>query len=203
MEELFKTLVKGHVLIKDETTGEILVDCQNAIHYENFSIAIAQSLGAGPLNVTTAPGFFYAMAFGNGGTSVSATGIVTYNPPNNVGISASLYNQTYSKVINNNFAADPDIVNNNIAVNHVTGKAYTDILVTCMLDYGEPADQQAFDNTTDFTGPYVFDELGIVGPTGQLLTHVIFNPIQKSLNRLISISYTVRIQTLTNLQPSS
>jgi hypothetical protein len=28
---------------------------------------------------------------------------------------------------------------------------------------------------------------------------VIFHPVQKSLNRLIQVDYTVRIQTLTNL----
>jgi hypothetical protein len=78
-------------------------------------------------------------------------------------------------------------------------------LVTCLLDYGEPAGQSAFDNTAYTTDQYAFDELGLKGWSatgaglGKLLTHVIFHPVQKSLNRLIQIEYTVRIQSLTNL----
>ena len=84
------------------------------------------------------------------------------------------------------------------------GKVYTDILVSCLLDYGEPSGQQAFDNSTDFNGDFVFDELGLKTWNGsatelRLITHVIFHPVQKSLNRQIQIDYTVRIQTLTNL----
>ena len=32
---------------------------------------------------------------------------------------------------------------------------------------------------------------------GRLLTHVVFHPVQKSLNRLVQIDYTVRVQSLT------
>jgi hypothetical protein len=75
------------------------------------------------------------------------------------------------------------------------------------LDYGEPAGQQAFDNGTNFNGEYVFDELGLQCWNGSssnllLITHVIFHPVQKSLNRQIQIDYTLRIQTLTNLSVS-
>jgi len=77
------------------------------------------------------------------------------------------------------------------------------LFVTCLLDYGEPSGQQAFDNSTSTNDTFVFDELGLVSynpnGTGLLLTHVIFNPVQKSLNRLIQIDYTVRIQSLTGL----
>ena len=94
-------------------------------------------------------------------------------------------------------------------IRHIPGKIYSDILVTCLLDYGEPNGQQLFDNSQNLNGQFVFDELGLRGrstdgtsglsSTGLLLTHVVFHPVQKALNRLIQIDYTVRIQTLTNL----
>jgi hypothetical protein len=125
-------------------------------------------------------------------------------PPNTTGANADLYNQTYFKVVNDNSAADTDITNNYMEVLHTSGQVYTDILVSCLLDYGEPPEQQAFDNSSNFNGEFVFDELGLKGVNGdttnlRLLTHVIFHPVQKSLNRQIQIDYTVRIQTLTNL----
>lgn len=194
--------IDGYVKIIDPVTNEILVDKKNSIHYENFSKALARSICAGPLNATdveSAGGFIKSMAFGNGGTDVSTTGVITYKTPNYVGPSTNLYNTTYTKVINQNFSNNIDPTKSNLVVNHLVGKAYTDILVTCLLNYAEPSDQQAFDNTTSFDDMYVFDELGLKSSDGELLTHVIFHPVQKSLNRLIQIEYTVRIQTLSNL----
>jgi len=194
--------IEGFVKIFNPETGEVLVDKKNAIHYENISISMAQTLSDRNL------GYIYLMAFGNGGSSVDPTGVITYLPPNTTGQNADLYNETYAKVVDDNSAADTDPTNNKMTVLHTTGKAYTDILVQCLLDYGEPAGQQAFDNSTNFNGEFVFDELGLKAITGldnnnlpqlRLLTHVIFHPVQKSLNRQIQIDYTVRIQTLTNL----
>ena len=107
-------------------------------------------------------------------------------------------------MVDDNSAADTDPANNYMTVVHTSGNVYTDIITTCLLDYGEPAGQQAFDNSTNFNGEYVFDELGLQCQNGSasnllLITHVIFHPVQKSLNRQIQIDYTLRIQTLTNL----
>ena len=190
--------VQGWLKIFDPNDGEIFVDKHNAIHYENMSIALAQSLANKNL------GFIYAMAFGNGGSSVDPTGVITYLPPNTTGTNADLYNQTYIKVVDDNSAANTNPSRNKLTVLHTSGQVYTDVLVSCLLDYGEPPGQQPFDNSTNFNGEYVFDELGLKGWEGSaaelmLLTHVIFHPVQKSLNRQIQIDYTVRIQTLTNL----
>jgi hypothetical protein len=190
--------IEGFVKIYDPVTGEVLLDKKNAIHYENISLAMAQTLS--DRNV----GYIYEMAFGNGGSSVDPTGVITYLPPNTTGQNADLYNQTYSKVVNDNSAANTDPENNRMTPLHVSGTVYSDILVTCLLDYGEPPEQQAFDNSTNFNGEFVFDELGLKTWNGavdnlRLITHVIFHPVQKSLNRQIQIDYTLRIQTLSNI----
>jgi len=194
--------MEGHIRIFDPESGEDYVNKRNAIHYENMSEALALSLS----NKTT--GFVHEMAFGNGGTNVDPTGVITYLPANSTGQNASLYNQTYYKVVDDNSSLNTDAGRNKLTVNHVSGNIYSDIVVSCLLDYGEPSGQQAFDNTRNFNDTYPFVELALnswIGTvnTGKLITHVIFHPVQKSLNRLIQIDYTIRIQTLTNLSSIS
>lgn len=195
--------VRGHIKIFDPQSGEVLIDKPNAIHYENFSVALANNIANKGQN------FVYEMTFGNGGTSVDTTGIITYLPTNTVGQNSNLYNPTYSKVVDDTAIANTNPASNKITVAHIPGTIYTDILVSCLLDYGEPSGQAPFDNSQDLGSEYVFDELGLRGrstdgttgltSTGLLLTHVVFHPVQKALNRLIQIDYTVRVQTLTNL----
>lgn len=189
--------IEGHIKIHDPETKEVFIDKRNAIHYENMSIALAQSIA------NSGQGFIYEMAFGNGGTAVDPTGIITYLTPNSSGTNASLYNQTYTKIVDDRSSNNTDPLRNYIETRHVTGTNYTDVFITCLLDYGEPSGQLAYDNTNNNESAYVFDELGLksYSTTGNslLLTHVIFHPVQKSLNRLIQIDYTVRIQSLTGL----
>ena len=189
--------IEGHIKIHNPETGEVFINKRNAIHYENISIALAQSLA------NSGQGFIYEMAFGNGGTAVDPTGIVTYLTPNSTGSNASLYNETYKKVVDDRSSNNTDPTRNFIETRHVTGTNYTDVFVTCLLDYGEPSGQQAFDNSNNNDSLYIFDELGLKSYSSLgnslLLTHVIFHPVQKSLNRLIQIDYTVRIQSLTGL----
>ena len=188
-------LIQGHIKIHDPESGAVFVNKRNAIHYENMSVALAESVA------NQGQGFINSMAFGNGGTSVDPTGIITYLTPNSTGTNASLYNQTYSKVVDDRSVTNLDPQRNKIETRHVNGTNYTDVLVTCLLDYGEPNGQDAVDQASQANSLYVFDELGLVSyspsGTGKLLTHVVFHPVQKSLNRLVQIDYTVRVQSLT------
>lgn len=187
---------EGHIKIFDPETEEVFIDKRNAIHYENMSVAMVNALS------NQGQGSIYEMVFGNGGTTVDPTGLITYLTTNTVGINTSLYNQTYNKVVDQNSANNTDSVRNKMEIRHVSGATYSDIIVSCVLDYSEPDGQQAFDNSVDMNGNFVFDELGLksYNPNGdgKLLTHVIFHPVQKSLNRLLQIDYTIRIQSLTS-----
>ena len=191
--------LQGHIKIFDPETKEVYVDKRNAIHYENFSIALASGVS------NQESGVIAEMAFGNGGSRIDPTGIITYLTPNSSGSGASLYNQTYYKTVDgrNPNATDPS--RNFMEVRHIVGTTYSDILVSCLLDYGEPSGQAAFDTGSSQNNSFVFDELGLksynsAGPnTGLLLTHVIFHPVQKSLNRLIQVDYTIRVQSLSGV----
>lgn len=188
--------IQGHIKIFDPTTKEVFINKRNAIHFEHFSIALAQSIS------NQGEGMIAEMVFGNGGTRVDPTGIITYLTPNNAGYNAALYNQTYFKAVDGNRVNATDSSRNFMETRHIPGTPYSDVLISCLLDFGEPAGQDAFDTASGSEGPYIFDELGLkayspVGPnTGMLLTHVIFHPVQKSLNRMIQIDYTIRIQSI-------
>ena len=194
--------IEGFLKVYDPNNGEVFVDKKNAIHYENMSDAIANSLSNRGIGSIT------KMAFGNGASSVDDTGVITYLPTNTIGQNAALYNQTYAKIVDDTSVLNRNPTRNKMLVSHTSGKVYTDILIQCLLDYGEPAGQSAFDNSTQMESSFTFDEMGLLGDYGidasgnqltKLLTHVVFHPVQKSLNRQIQIDYTVRIQSLTNV----
>ena len=190
--------IEGHIKIYDPISKEVFIDKRNAIHYENFSIALAESMS------NQDSGMISEMAFGNGGTRIDPTGIITYLTPNTVGSEAQLYTESYAKTVDAKRPSSLDPARNYMEVRHRAGTYYSDILVSCLLDFGEPYDQLAFDNSTNNDGRYVFDELGLKSYTpegdgqGMLLTHVVFHPVQKSLNRMIQVDYTVRIQSLSS-----
>jgi len=186
-----KVLAEGHVVIKDLDTNEIILDKYNAINFENLAYVIAQLLG----NKTTGGNEHYItkMAFGHGGTIIDGNGNVSYKTPKVNGPNGALYLPSPA-------VADPlldftkDITD--ITVVNQETQAYTDLEMTVILDYNEPSNALATDTSADFEEPgdYVFDEIALVSGNDEYLTHLIFHPIQKSLNRKLEIIYSLRIR---------
>ena len=182
--------VEGHITIWDPENGEVLVRRRNAINFENMSIAIANLL-ANESGATSTYGIA-TMRFGNGGTLIDGLGAVTYKSTNTNVTSGALYNQTHSQSVDEVVSGSAD---NGTEVLHTNGNLYSDVVVTCTLDYNQPAGQDTFDTSASMNGTYVFDELALYTANLNLLTHVIFHPVQKSANRRIQVLYTLRIRT--------
>jgi len=183
-------LMQGHIIIRDAVTKEEIVNKRNAIHFENMSVSLIRSLA----NKDNGP--LFEMSFGNGASNINGLGIITYLPPNVIGQTADLYNETYSSIIDDTRGAPVD---NTLTVVHQSGALFTDIVISVTLGFGEPNGQDVSDAASNSNGQFVFDELGLksfdLDPTKRLLlTHVIFNPVQKSLNRSIEVLYTLRLQ---------
>ena len=195
MKEKANPSIIGHVLIKNKETKKEIVNKHNEIHFENMSIALVKGLSHRP------DGHIHEMHFGNGASSVSAIGNITYLPPNVQGSSADLYNSTYFKVIDDQSPLNLDPENNFMEIRHSSNNFFSDIIITATLDFNEPNGQEAFDDAINLENDFIFDEIGLKSfsnnpGTGLLLSHVIFNPIQKSLNRVIEIIYTIRVSLI-------
>lgn len=190
---LSKNQVKGSILIRDPDTEEIIVKKDNAIHFENMSITIARALAG------RSDGHIAEMWFGSGASTTSGSGGISYFPPNVIGSTANLYNPTFFKIINPNNPNNTDPSRNRFEVRHTASTLFTDITIFALLDYNEPSGQSDLDNSVNNEGTFIFDELGLragndVAGSGLLLTHVVFHPVQKALNRRIEIQYSIRIQ---------
>lgn len=180
--------MKGHVFIRDTSTNEVLFDGSNAIHYGNMARITAQALSG----QFSGSAFINWMAFGNGATAIDTSGRVVYKTPRvseTFESAAGLYNRTYEK----------SFESQNATLEVITGPSYTDIKITVLLGFNEPATQDIFDSAVSLEGDFVFDEIGLFSKSSVIddaimLTHVIFHPVQKSQNREIEIVYTVRIQ---------
>ena len=182
--------IEGHITIWDPENGEVLVRRRNAINFENMSIAIANLLA----NESGLVGTYdiAEMRFGNGGTIIDGLGAVTYKSTNTNITTGALYNETYTQTVDEAITGSSD---NSVEVSHTNGELYSDVIVTCTLDYADPAGQDALDTSVDMNGNYVFDELALYTANETMLTHVIFHPVQKSANRKIQVIYTLRIRT--------
>lgn len=183
-----KTSIHGFLRIYEEETGKVLFNRHNDIHYENMSIALAQSLA-------NKKGWIKEIVFGNGGVKLNAANEYIYTAPQTIGKSATLHNQTYSKVVDdNNLDENTDPTRNFMQVQHVTGNYYTDILIRATLEKNEPSDQNVFNNDTAVISDYSFSEVGLKTYQGDLITHLVFSNVQKSSNITLVFDYLLRIQ---------
>ena len=182
--------IEGHIKIWDPESGEVLVRRRNAVNYENMSIAIANLLASEAGSTSTYE--VSTMRFGNGGTSIDGLGAVTYKATNTNSSTGALYNQTFSQAVDESVTGS---ANNSVEASHTSPNTYSDVIVTCTLDYATPSGQDTLDTATNMDGTYVFDELALYTANNDLLTHVIFHPVQKSANRKIQVVYTLRIRS--------
>lgn len=193
--------IDGHVKIWDPETKEIFVSKHNAINPETMTLIIATMLQGNN------DSYVYEMHLGNGGLIIDETGNITYNDVTDnlsTGIEAGLYNATYFKVVDTNDSTNnTDIVNNKVVVSHTSGLNYTDLIITCTLEENEPEsndENSLVTSPAEYNGDYIFNELGLKSRgnngknTGYLLSHIVFDPVQKSANRVIQIIYTLRIR---------
>lgn len=200
--DLPRLMMKGHVLITDAETGEVMFDGCNDINAENMSYAIAQSLCGERTVGGDALGAIYQMRFGNGGTAIIAgEDRINYKKPR-VSTLSSLYSDRYGKNVNKTLDQSVDANYNSVKAVHIPGQTFSDIVTTCTLGLGEPTGQAATDASkvagTAEAGTskddFVFDELGLYDFSGKHLTHIVFHPIQKSANRILQVKYTIRVQ---------
>jgi len=182
----FYTTVIGEVCIQDATTLEIIQKKKNAIHPKNMAAAIARSLSRND------NGYIFKMSFGNGGTFLNSSSKIIYRSPNVLG-GADLYNPTYEVQVDSNTQGTP--ASNSVVSSDSPSPAITSVVtITCVLNADEPSGQAVSSNlTTDANSPYSFDELGLKTADGLLLSHLIFNPIEKTANRAFLITYTLTI----------
>lgn len=101
--------VKGHLTITDDT-GKVLVDKDNAIHPQNMARVIARGLA----NENNSQ--IWRIAFGNGGTEVTAANKIEYRtvndgqPPDQNTWNSRIYNEVYSEIIDDGRnVLNPDI----------------------------------------------------------------------------------------------
>jgi len=193
--------IDGHVRIWDPQTQEIFVSKHNAINPETMTLIIATMLQGNN------DSHIYEMHLGNGGLIIDETGNITYNDVTDnlsTGIEAGLYNATYYKVVDQvDSGNNTDPTNNNVIVTHTSGLNYTDLVITLTLEENEPnssSENNLVSNPEALNGDYIFNELGLKSKgrngknTGYLLSHIVFDPVQKSANRVIQIIYTLRIR---------
>lgn len=185
-KELAQPKMQGYLKIWDEETGKLLVSSHNDIHYENASLSIAQALA-------NKKGWIKEMLFGNGGVKMNALNEYTFLPTNTMGSSATLYNEVYTKIVDQYNTNNSDTVNNYMSVSHIDGQLYTDLSINAHLSKGEPSGQNTTNQDGNVISEFSFNEIGLRTYNGYMITHLVFQPILKASNISLKFQYVIRI----------
>lgn len=185
--DLFNVKLLGRVVIHDIETGQRVLDKRNAIHPQNMALVVARALARED------NGYVFELAFGNGGTFYNSSSQLVYKTPNILGSGATLYNQTYTVKVDETSSGTPS-TNSTVALPSPAPALTSLVVVTAQLSATEPLGQAVSDAvTTDPNAPFIFDEIGLKSPDGLLLSHLVFNPIEKTANRAWLITYTITV----------
>ena len=212
MQEMLKTNVIGHVLVKDDQ-GNVLVNQHNAIHPKNMATAIARGLS------NTVNHQIYKLKLGNQGTYIDSSPQIVFRPPNVSGDTADLYNPTYVEVVDDDNASVG--AGNSVTFTNIPASTNTRVIITAVISANEainrptdeadsatPTDPNVVESpnvtaTLDPNGQFFFDELGLFtketsgvmldGAGELMLSHLIFSPIEHTGSRELTIVYTLTI----------
>lgn len=176
--------ITGHVHVRD-TLGNTYVDEFNAVHPQNMARVLARGLSGEPNSA------IYRMAFGNGGTTVNATGETVFKTPNDgqspdvATWDSRLYHETYSEIcyqapgtVNPLLGTDPGSADANTglrtgggavpsgdsapnSVRSVEAGLISQVIVQVTLNDGEPLTQASTDEDPSQTSDFTFDEIGL------------------------------------------
>jgi len=188
--------IEGYVKIFDMSTNALIFQGQNDVNPEAMSYIIAKMLRGNNSE------YIYQVNFGSGGTVIDETGNVTYKNVEenlNSGLLANLYNPImltdsieFAKVVDESDSTNnTNTLRNNIEIVHLDGLPYTDLVITCTLEEEDPV---------ELGGEIIFDELGLKSrpqtgfENGFLLTHIVFDPVEKNRTRIIQVIYTLRVR---------
>lgn len=171
--------ISTRVLITDTNTGEILVDKANAINSVNMSRIISRALA----HETNS--WIKSMAFGNGGSFITADGSTIFNPPNVDSWDSRLYNETFRQVVDESdidFGTDPGSSDQNVTrpgggaspaddpsgggvISQEVGLK-SNVIVTVFLNQNEPNGQSisSLNVPTPNEECFAFDEIGLYSP---------------------------------------
>jgi hypothetical protein len=213
--------ILGHISVRDITEPDnviTIVDKNNAIHFGNFSTKMAEAIIGRPSAFITYMAFGNGgvTVESNGQITYKSANTSLAKDP-----SAALYNTTFIReIINYNTVGQTDLTREANAGGGVNN--YEDVTFVVTLDRNMPDTQMLFDlangsNDSTLTNTeFVFNEIAlytglrdlgnstsdseldaffsdITSTRPTLVTHVVFHPVQKSTNRVLEITYKLRI----------